>query len=668
LKHIYQELPSECGLACLATVFSRAGRALKLADLRAQVGAFDRGMTFADMISVAHKFNITARAFKLAPKHLSELKLPAILHWRGNHFVVLEAINDKTVDVFDPADGPLKLPMETLMALFSGAALELDNLDELTVAENPKVKPKLSVGAYWWWILSVLLLFIVLAQLMLLLMPLYVQVMIDQFIELDNFKNALWLLATFSGLVGLKLSINLLIDYLMLSLNRHLSLEMTQSLFKHILKLPIVFIEQRDIGDTVTRFRSIDEVKTILLAHLLPAIGDAVFSLFALLFVVMLFPYFATYLVPVILLVAVLRYRNMSLSRREMERAIKASSQEQTSFIESIQGIGNIKRHRMLDHVGERWLSHFKESLARLFTAEWLTSRSSHIHHWVQLQEMLVTVFIAAAFIHAHIISLGQLFALLSYRAFLHERIASLIEHVLELMYVPLYIDRLSPLVTAKQDTKPELLMERDEPITVTGLSFGYQEALPIIDGLSATISPGTLTLISGASGRGKSTLLKLLNGDLNPDQGIVRIGEFPANQYDLSKAVSFLAPNSTLIRGSILGNVTGFADEVDTQWLGEVLKISCLEPLINQLPMGVETVVEPQANNLSSGQAQRVLIAQAIYRKPRYLLMDEATSHLDPQVEYKIWTGLKALGITIVAVVHTPQAEAISDQIINLK
>jgi len=667
MAHVYQELPSECGLACLATILSGANKELTLHSLRARVGVYERGMTFADMIRIAQKLNIEAYAFKLEPKHLAQLKLPAILHWEGNHFVVLEAISDGSVSIFDPADGPQKLPIASLANSFSGAALELAKLDDFNVPKASELKPNILIGPHWWLMAFILLSLILLVQLMLLLMPLYVQVMLDQFIELYNLQTATWLVTAFSVFIGVKLGVGLLIDYLMLHINRHLSLEATLSLFKHVLGLPIEFLEQRDIGDTVTRFRAINEIKTILVAHLLPAIGDAVFSLFALVFVLILFPFFAAYLVPIVLLVGVLRYRNMRMSRREMGRAIKASSQEQTLFIESVQGIGNIKRHRLAKFVSGRWTGFFKESLERQFLAEWLSARSSHLHRWVQMQEMLVTVLVGAFFVHSSMLSIGQLFALLSYRAFLHERIASLIEHFLELMYISIYRERLNPIITELPETKRTLPALSEASLTVERLGFWFQEGQAIIEGLSFKAMPGTLTLISGASGAGKSTLLKLLSGDLSPKTGEVRLGCYVTNQYDLTGCSSFLAPRSALIRGSLKGNITGFSEDVDNEWLSCVLTICCLDSVINQLPMGLNTIVQPQATNLSSGQAQRVLIAQAIYRKPRYLFLDEATSHLDPIVESQVWRGLKQLDITIIAVVHTPQAEALSDQIIKL-
>ena len=286
----------------------------------------------------------------------------------------------------------------------------------------------------------------------------------------------------------------------------------------------------------------------------------------------------------------------------------------------------------------------------------------------------MVTYFGALAVIDGSF-SLGMLFAFLSYRGQFTTRFTSLIDKIYELRILKLHAARLADIVLTVRE--PEDIMrapDRDEfvpTLEVRKLSYGYSKGGPrTLDDFNLRIEEGEAVAIVGPSGCGKTTLLKLLAGLLVPHAGEVIAGGTPIRQLGLANYRSLIGvvmQEDRLFAGSIAENISFFDLTPDFAWISECAEMASIHADIRAMPMGYYTYIGDMGSALSAGQRQRIMLARALYRRPKLLLLDEATSHLDINNERAVNTAMRKLNITRIIVAHRPETIASADRVIEL-
>jgi ATP-binding cassette subfamily B protein RaxB len=213
--------------------------------------------------------------------------------------------------------------------------------------------------------------------------------------------------------------------------------------------------------------------------------------------------------------------------------------------------------------------------------------------------------------------------------------------------------------------------IEENTSITISNLSYKYAEHEPtILNDVNLKIAPGESIAITGPSGCGKSTLINLLLGVLKPTAGEIKIGEVDIAQSgyaSLRSIVGTVMQDDVLFAGSIAENVTFFDPKPDFLWMKQCANVASIAAEISAMPMGFNTLVGDMGTVLSGGQKQRILLARALYKRPKILFLDEATSHLDVLKEKEVSTAIKALNITRLIVAHRPETISSADRVIEL-
>jgi ATP-binding cassette subfamily B protein RaxB len=269
-----------------------------------------------------------------------------------------------------------------------------------------------------------------------------------------------------------------------------------------------------------------------------------------------------------------------------------------------------------------------------------------------------------------------MLMAFIAYRSVFDARVSSLIDQAIDLRMLRLYGERLGDVVlTPAERSVPTPMLARDAQgppaIALEQLRFRYSDHDPwIIDGLSLAIGSGESVAIVGPSGCGKSTLVNLLVGVLAPQEGGFRIDGLPvdvAASEGWRSIVGAVMQDDALFAGSIADNISFFESAPDPQWIAECARLAAVDRDIEAMPMGYETLVGDMGTVLSGGQKQRVMLARALYKRPRVLVLDEATSDLDVRREAQVNAALRSLAVTRIVVTHRPETLLSADRVIEM-
>jgi ATP-binding cassette subfamily B protein RaxB len=202
-------------------------------------------------------------------------------------------------------------------------------------------------------------------------------------------------------------------------------------------------------------------------------------------------------------------------------------------------------------------------------------------------------------------------------------------------------------------------------------VTFAHSDTeAPVLRHLNLTIEPGESVAIVGPSGCGKTTLLKLILGIHAPQSGELRVGERRLSDLGLTAwrdQVGTVMQDDELLSGSVADNISFFDPAADRAWVVECARVAAVHDEIEAMPMGYHTLIGEKGGSLSGGQKQRLLLARALYKRPRILLLDEATSALDVEHERRVNQQIRQLDLTRVIVAHRPETIASASRVVVL-
>ena len=486
LPDIRQTEAAECGLACLAMVSGYHGKHMDLGTLRRRFPIFANGASLRTIRSVAAELGFATRPLRIEMHHLAELNTPAILHWDMEHFVVLRRVRRAAIDIHDPAAGPTSHSFDEVSRHFTGVALELTPTKEF---ERKSEVKRLRLAEVLPWpfgatsslaqalLLSVILQFYAVAS------PFYMQLTVDDAIA-QNDTNLLHLLAVGFGLfLFVNVGASVLRSFVLVHLQNCLAYEMSRGVMRHLLQLPLSYFERRRTGDVMSRFGATEPIRAMLTEG---AMAVAVDGAMAVTMAVLMLVYSATLtcvVVPALLFYVGLRLATYRMLRSRSLTSVQAKAREMGSFVETLRAIQTLKIFNREDERCSLW----SNCRIEVLKADAATARLQATFHGINdvifgLENVLV-VYLGASAVLGGQMSVGMLFAFMSYKGQFVDKVARLVEKAIEFRMLDVHLERLADIVgeppephLARPLVPPAYRQTLRGQIEVRDLSFRYSE------------------------------------------------------------------------------------------------------------------------------------------------------------------------------------------------
>jgi ATP-binding cassette subfamily B protein RaxB len=678
MRTILQSESHECGLACLAMVASAYGLHLDLATLRRRFSISVKGTSLPQIVHYAQALEFSCRPVRLELDELKQLRLPCILHWKLNHFVVLEKVSAQRVMILDPAVGRRSLKMDEVSRCFTGVALELSPSETFQPAQKkPRLRLRELTGRIFGLkraLVNILMLALAL-EVVALLSPQVTQWVVDHALVSADYD--LLLLAVIGGclLLVIDFALRMARGWMGLRLNQQLTLQWTSNFFHHLLRLPWSFFEKRHLGDITARFQSLEAIRAVLANGAITIVLDALVALITLGLMLLYSKILTAIVLVAVGLYVLLRWVFYLPLRNATEERIVLATRENAYFLETIRAVQPLKLFNSAPLRLATWQNLLTDVQNRDLKTQKVLLVFGGCNTLIFGLEGMLLLYIGGLAVLNNTLTLGMLLAFLAYKSQFTSRASKLIDLGIEIKMLSLHAERMADIAleTPESDAVVETDLSRITPrIEFRGVSFRYAEGERwVIKDLSLTIDAGDAVALVGRSGCGKSTLFKLMLGLLEPTEGDIRIGGISIRQLGptaLRKMVGVVMQDDQLMAGSLAENIACFEPGATQECIEEAAQRANIHKAIINMPMGYQTLIAEMGSGLSGGQKQRLLLARALYKQPVILALDEATSHLDLHGEQHVVSNLQSLSITRVVIAHRRETVAMVSRIIHLK
>ena len=676
VPYVQQMEAADCGAACLAMVLGYYGKSVSLDRVRTAAGT-NRGTDALGIVRAAEQFGMRGRGVQLELADLHYLPPGSILHWGFNHFVVLDRVHRKAVDIVDPAYGRRKVPMDRFRRYFTGVALIFETNDEFEPTPSGRNKA-------WRYLIQLLRqpglisrVFVtsIALRLLALALPVLTAMVVDRVVPRGDHSLLFVVALGISGVLAFQLLSSLIRAHLLIELRTRLDTRMTLGFLSHLLSLPYAYFNRRSAGDLMMRVGSNAQIRELVTSSMLSTLLDGTLAIAYLGLLVFLSPMLAIItaaagaLQVFVLLLARNRYRML------MSQDLESQARAQSYLVQMLVGIETLKvggaEDRALEHWANLYVDGLNVSLSRSRTSALVDS----LNGILQTAAPLVLLGMGALLVIDGQLPLGTMLAAAAVASGFLTPLSSLVQSTLQLTTLGSYIERIDDVFATEPEQRrgatvmpPKLTGE----IELHRVSFRYGPADPlVVRDVSLRITAGSTIAIVGRSGSGKSTLAALLLGLHKPTEGRIVFDSYDLNELDhklLRQQLGIVPQHPFVFAGSIRNNIALSDPLVPFDKVIVAARKACIDSDIRQMPMGYETIVADGGSTLSGGQRQRIALARALLHDPAVLLLDEATSALDSTTERQVMDNLRALRTTRIVIAHRLSTVIHADTIIVME
>lgn len=685
-QSVLQHSEEDCGAASLATIAKYYGRTFAISRVREAVGTASRGTSLLGLSRGAESLGFNARQVKASLQLLDSLhkiSLPAIIHWKGYHWVVLYGQKGKKYVIADPGVGIRYLTREELIKGWGNGVMLLLTPDDSRFYEQPEDK----VGGFGRYLKRVLPYRNILAQaiainiaigLLSLASPLMMQLLTDDVLVRGD-TQLLTVVAI--GVIAMNLfssAIGLVQSHLIGHFGQRLQLGLILEYGRQLLRLPLSYFEGRRSGEVVSRIADVNAINTLVSQIVLGIPSQFFIALVSLSF--MLFYSWQLTIASLIAFVIVTGVNLLFLPalRHKTRNQIVLGTENQGFLVETFRGVQVLKTTQATPQAWQEYQSNF----GRLANLGWSTMKlglySSTITGIISSLTSIALLWLGSHLVIDRTLSIGQLLAFNGMSGNFLGFLGSVIGLVDEFITAQIVIQRLTEVIDATPEDdndfkKPWAEIPGNADITCTNLNFHHAGRVDLLQDFSLTIPGSQVIALIGKSGCGKSTLAKMIAGLYSPQSGNIRYGIY--NQQDLSleclrQQVVLVPQEPHFWSRSIIDNFHFSYPHVSFEQIVRACQIAGADEFISKLPDKYQTVLGEFGANLSGGQRQRLAIARAIVTEPPVLILDESTGALDPVSEAQVLDKLLYYrqGKTTIMISHRPKVIQRADWIVLLE
>lgn len=654
----------ECGAACLAMILCYYGRKTSISEVSTHCDIGRDGLSALSIVKAARSYGMRVRAISLPRNDFRFVRLPAIIHWEFNHFVVVERWSSRYVDIVDPAAGRRRLSAEEFDAGFTGIAIMLEpgtQFDRKTMQRKITLRGFLIQYIHQ---TPLTLLQILGASLFLqaigLMSPLLSKFLIDDVLP---YKQASIMTMLAVGMILIILSqivTSLLREWLLAYLRARLDTHMMVNFFEHLLTLPYSFFQKRSSGDLLTRLSSNTVIRDTLSSQLISTILDMSTVVTYLCILFWQSRAFGLLTIAIGTVDAILLLSTTRPIRELMNRELAAQGKAQGYTAEALAGMATIKAAGAEQRALERWSNLFFDQLNISIRRSYISAIIGAAISTLRSFSSLALLWLGATQVLNGSISIGTMFALNTLATSFLSPLSSLVSSGQQLQLIHSHLERIADVTETEPEQNIQTVQQPPKlsgSIQLSQVSFRYAPDTPLIlHSINLIIHAGQKIAIVGRTGSGKSTLGKLLLGLYLPTEGLISYDGIPLqmmNYQEVRRQFGVVMQDSSVFSGSVLQNITLNNPDMGVEQAAQAAEMAAIHDDIIQMPMGYETFVSEGGSALSGGQRQRLSLARALASSPAILLLDEATSHLDVITEQKVDRSLQRLACTQIIIAH---------------
>ena len=669
---------TECGAASLGMVMGRFGKFVPLDELRVRCGVSRDGSNAKNLMIAARGYGMLAKAFKRDPEELKSMEFPLIVHWRFYHFLVVEGYDSKGWILNDPALGPRHCDDAEFDECFTGITIDLKpGPDFVQDGKRPGVVGRLFNAAGS--MRAALTIAIITA--LLLVVP---TIAVPQFIRLygQHLSSGAGLIASIAvaGLLAAALIqavILLLQGALSVRLATKISLRLSSAMVYRLLQLPASFHAQRGASVLAQRALLADQLSTGVSAITIGAASGAILSAIAAIVLLAFDPFSGILVIVLAVLLALILRQTLIKSRDQATRVIRETVEAGAIMSSSLSQIESIKASGSEDGIISRGLSAENRLLEAQQRIGERSLRLTLLPGFLGSLSVILVTCTAALRVRDGSLEPGTILAVIALASIVIGPLQGVVVALDSVQTLRPALDQVDDVLISPEDPELSATHADEVPATLRGelelrdVSFGYSAiSPPLLEGLNLTIKPGHRVALVGPSGCGKSTVSRLVTGLYAPWEGEVLVDGIPRVEHSrdvLAQGLALVDQDVTIFAGTIRENVTLWDPLVPERDVIAAIDDAQLGADVARRAGGLDAVLEEGGADLSGGQRQRLEIARALVRNPRILVMDEATSSLDPITEQRIDEAVRRRGITCLVIAHRLSTIRDSDEIIVL-
>lgn len=694
--HFTQHDQMDCGPTCLRMIAAFYGKHYTLNEMRERSFITHLGVSLLGISMAAENLGFHTIGVQISFWQLvKEARLPCIVHWNQQHFVVVYRITQKNVWIADPFAGKIKYSKEEFChcwlsakedGIDTGVALLLEPTPEFYVSKDDEEREKYNAFSFLYaylrpykHLIGQLLLGLLLGSMIQLMLPFLTQSIVDFGINNQNLSFIYLILIAQLMLSFSSSAVEFIRGWILLHLGTRINIALISDFLIKLMKLPMGYFDTKMTGDILQRINDHTRIQNFLTGSSLSVVFSTfnivVFGIVLLLYNWMIFLIFMGGSVLYVAYVWLFMKKRAELDHKRFAQ----QSANQSTVVQLVNGMQEIKLSACEQQKRWEWeriqAQLFKVNIRSLALRQYQDSGAVLIN---QTKNIIITGLVASLVVRGEM-TLGMMLSVQYIIGQLNSPVNDLITFARDMQDARLSMNRLGEVRDKPDEEEPTKQLIREisvgKDLRIENLNFKYDplSEFPTLDNINLEIKAGKQTAVVGMSGSGKTTLVKLLLGFYPPASGQILLGDTPLENYSIRewrKQCGVVMQDGFIFSDSIAGNIAPGVEHIDKERLRHAAEVANIHGFIAELPLGYNTKIGQEGHGLSQGQKQRILIARAVYKNPEFIFFDEATNALDANNERIIMENLQKFfeGRTSVVVAHRLSTVRNADRIVVIE